>query len=708
MLRPGVFAPSPSPAATSARKANDLPDIPSIHAIDMSDESATDNVWAGNDHPPPGMTTVSHRSRERSEVVEHNANPTEQDAPAVIAGLGEKMQALRSNVCKESASLAAQWRVIAAKTYLARYPLSVVFAWICWLFLAVLLVDSIIIGTRSISMPHYRIIAEEIANSNFHEATDFKRGELLEMRLSKRLFETHLQCLARAITAADDHYGDLPYQSVKEIIDDTVWWAQDECNRLTFTPEVPPTGWYRVWRTLTNTAEVILHRCKDAVGALFKANKRSIPEQDAVGLLSLPLGFRIECSGNSFSICRLFSTVRPSTDAINRLSKQGNFLKQRYLNLRRLVRGLTRIHALGDKARRSIPLMTLLGITTGTIAAWDAILNDNTIGWKICRNSVMCLGAAVLILLAYFRHQRLADNDYFSTSITTTSLIIHVVVVILSVVSVIAQWFSYPYILPRLSEALHDIRRIYFGTSDQGPNEVEAGQHNEPDTDTDESTDKELNGEPNDERVFNESGDHVELACKPASETLKPSSIGINPESPFYQDVQRMREHLHKEQATSKLGPQPFHLKDTSFGGNQDKGVSKSPDGDSGWTIIPQAGSESVGSARLDASHHDEKVIDELTEALTEGEEGESVEGSTKDISKDKTSKSYTGTVKCSVCGIDGLEVSLLPCNNADCPLQWTHLKCAGVVLGAGKPVNQQHLAIWSCPMCGNTVEHAD
>lgn len=192
-----------------------------------------------------------------------------------------------------------------------QYSLSAVLGWLYWLVIALLLLDTVIVGLRSIQLAEDRRIASENNCSSIQDLCYIKHGELLGHSLSSRLFETHPQCLARAISVAHDHFEDLSCQSIGEIVNGTVSWAQDECDKLMFTPNAPPpTGWYRVWRAMAQNAKTVLHRCKDTLHHLFKKKeKRTALEMASVDPFVLPLNYRIECTGGHFLVCKLFSTM---------------------------------------------------------------------------------------------------------------------------------------------------------------------------------------------------------------------------------------------------------------------------------------------------------------------------------------------------------------------------------------------------------------
>lgn len=65
---------------------------------------------------------------------------------------------------------------------------------------------------------------------------DMRLELLLELPLDRgHMFETHSDCLVRAANFADGHYLGITYHKFPKVLNHTVQWAQENCDRLSFT-----------------------------------------------------------------------------------------------------------------------------------------------------------------------------------------------------------------------------------------------------------------------------------------------------------------------------------------------------------------------------------------------------------------------------------------------------------------------------------------
>lgn len=289
----------------------------------MSDDNAAEPARVGTTQPQPEQDPAMQAPALRDLTPEPNGN-VDNTEDRDIEDTAEKSEPVKSIVSSLKASLTAKWHAFVPIIEYAWALWVTILKYVSFLLAMTLLVDLVVAGIMG--MPESSQQVHFIVDNTLRDTIDFKRGELLELRLRQRSFEEHPQCLARAITAAHNHYGDLPYQTVQEIVDDTVWWANDECKRLIFTPAIPVTGWYRMFRVLTDKAGSTLHQYRKAFGSLFgfKKSRASKEKESRPLVLNLvhPLGYKIQCNDKAGAICRLSSTVTRSISRINDLVVQ--------------------------------------------------------------------------------------------------------------------------------------------------------------------------------------------------------------------------------------------------------------------------------------------------------------------------------------------------------------------------------------------------
>jgi len=100
---------------------------------------------------------------------------------------------------------------------------------------------------------HY---ASATASSNVCYLMESRRDKLLSSSLSIRIFETHPECLVRAINTAHNNYYLLPYEDNQEILNDTITWAEEQCAKRAFALQILPHSrdfLSRAWGTVTET-----------------------------------------------------------------------------------------------------------------------------------------------------------------------------------------------------------------------------------------------------------------------------------------------------------------------------------------------------------------------------------------------------------------------------------------------------------------------
>lgn len=254
----------------------------------MGNESATENIRADADHTLPKFD------------LDIPLEPNKNDKAGVTVKIA--MKTARS-----------EGENVVAKIYRARHPLLIVFLTISYLVFKLLWINAGATGVRGILLPSYWRFEDQIYDSTARQLLlQYKRDILQHTRLQSRLFEGHFQCLTRAASVAHDHYDTLPYQYVEDILMETVEWAQDECDRIIFSPspvQVPRNVLLKIWDSVYHSAGTAYYYCKGALKNLGKTNTRCSPKAEPKLELdshSLPDGYLIECN-DDMSRCRLLS-----------------------------------------------------------------------------------------------------------------------------------------------------------------------------------------------------------------------------------------------------------------------------------------------------------------------------------------------------------------------------------------------------------------
>ncbi|KAF2643744.1 hypothetical protein P280DRAFT_546648 [Massarina eburnea CBS 473.64] len=130
-----------------------------------------------------------------------------------------------------------------SKTSQARKPILVIIACITFLLIGLPIMQLGLYGVHGAFTTRYEAeTARYQALKDDHIKDQFVHGRLrslLSMSLDRRYFETHEECLSRAINFADAHYQDVvPYQGYANILNSTVDWAEDNCGKLMFSPQI--------------------------------------------------------------------------------------------------------------------------------------------------------------------------------------------------------------------------------------------------------------------------------------------------------------------------------------------------------------------------------------------------------------------------------------------------------------------------------------
>ncbi|KAF1962170.1 hypothetical protein CC80DRAFT_569875 [Byssothecium circinans] len=226
-----------------------------------------------------------------------------------------------------------------------RRPLFVILACLTWLLIGLINLQLGLHGVIGIFEADLDAAAARYyALKDSHMQDQFVHGRLrslLSQSLHRRSFETHKECLARAITLADAHYLDVvPYQEYPDVLNSTIDWAEDNCGKIMFSPLVHSPH-LKILLRLTVTkmgdvarwvkdagvnivswfADVVIR--KDDVKTLGPAEDVLASQKEAQGiaheLLHMPPSFSLDCSG---PVCRLSYNAPSSSSADRTTSKQ--------------------------------------------------------------------------------------------------------------------------------------------------------------------------------------------------------------------------------------------------------------------------------------------------------------------------------------------------------------------------------------------------
>ncbi|PVI05228.1 hypothetical protein DM02DRAFT_110268 [Periconia macrospinosa] len=122
-------------------------------------------------------------------------------------------------------------------------PITHFFICLAWLHFSLILIGAGFQGLSAEIKLKYALEATRLAAFRGNHAQELfvqrQLESLLEFQLEpNHLFETHRDCLARAANIADAHYLGGHYYEFPEVLNQTVEWAQDNCDRLSFTAAI--------------------------------------------------------------------------------------------------------------------------------------------------------------------------------------------------------------------------------------------------------------------------------------------------------------------------------------------------------------------------------------------------------------------------------------------------------------------------------------
>ncbi|KAF2452026.1 hypothetical protein P171DRAFT_468410 [Karstenula rhodostoma CBS 690.94] len=598
-----------------------------VQADAMNVENATDNVWADASHDPPGENIASTVLPSQRTPIEPSVGSVEQAAR--IKDVADDDQPVeKSNL---STKIYQARKTVAVKVWRARYALLTVFGFLCWLVLTLLMIESAATGVRGVLMPSYRTTTHRLGSIKSEQSLLVSKFEdLQDIHLQKRPFETHLKCLTRAANVAQDHYGDLPYQSYPLVAEYTTRWAQSECDRIIFSPVlIPRSGWHHVWKALTDHAGAAFFRCKDVLDGLMRAKKQRSqkPSSNAQNTaFSLPLGHRLDCNDEE-SFCRLSVVPLGSFPTSGNLSSEEMKLISKRRRILQVINGCKHVRDLVAVVWWLIPWKNLMLIAVQIVnnesmARMGEIPYQKGLFRKIFRVSVVFWLAEAAVVWVFFWHQQFTSKDNFSRTITTITYAVHFGAILLCCVELAATWWARTLFFHRFLWAFRELRTAYSETPEEILRQYQV----------------EYNGSSKSNNDVNPSDSVADLIDKQtvvvegdgADDTSTFPDLHISPGSSLQEDVKLMREHLHRKQAKPKLETKalcPQGVVANSTGSE----YSISPTSDSGWSVLTSSEDEAVMLQKMDDSPDDEELVDDATEAGNMDEEEQPTEDGRED-----------------------------------------------------------------------------
>jgi hypothetical protein len=141
----------------------------------------------------------------------------------------------------------------------AQTPSLTVFACLSWLVLGLLSFELCLHDLSGILETGHKSATarfEALINRRYASLWSNRQLKSLERHpLDGRLFEKHDECLTRAIIYADRQYFLVPYQSDPYVLNGTINWVEDNCARLSFTPQIRRPTANMLLRTFTKVEE---------------------------------------------------------------------------------------------------------------------------------------------------------------------------------------------------------------------------------------------------------------------------------------------------------------------------------------------------------------------------------------------------------------------------------------------------------------------
>lgn len=197
---------------------------------------------------------------------------------------------------------ANQKKAFGVKTLYTRCPLFSIAVVLMWAILSLFAVETSVLGVGGILQHGTKAKVDRLAETDLVYANFY----ILQSRiLSGRLFETHNECLIRAIGYGHASYNGLPYQLYPHVVSQTIMWAENNCARLMFSPQVRTEPFFqRALMTIGHKAARAFQWIKSQIGStLFSTQKTGSAGSQPVNIgqssgptsKQLPRHFSLKC-----------------------------------------------------------------------------------------------------------------------------------------------------------------------------------------------------------------------------------------------------------------------------------------------------------------------------------------------------------------------------------------------------------------------------
>ena len=229
-------------------------------------------------------------------------------------------------------------------------------------------------------------------------------------------------------------------------------------------------------------------------------------------------------------------------------------------------------------------------------------------GWKLLRTLATCFVVEIPFLQAHFWHQQVAEIDKFFTNMTTSNLKLHVLVAFVTVILLLVQWNFRSHVLPGPLSIWNELCAIYLGEP-HGPTHQSSNEQTDDVLNDNDMVDGGGEENASDGPVPEYQEDRSQRAGETTSDVSTPPIHRITPRTSFHEDVKNMREQLHWEQATSKLGLHPSLLQGAPRADSSAVGAPQNPVGGTQWTVVPGDSGDAAGAA---GSTEAEAALDDM------------------------------------------------------------------------------------------------
>ncbi|KAL1592738.1 hypothetical protein SLS60_011154 [Paraconiothyrium brasiliense] len=239
--------------------------------------------------------------------------------------------------------------------------------------------------------------------------------------------------------------------------------------------------------------------------------------------------------------------------------------------------------------------------------------------WTIIGSFATYLLSEVLFMWMYSRHLQMTHEQYRSGTTTAATYAIHFGVIFLCYAELRTVWWTRSSSIHRLLWAFREVRTIYLETLEESIRKIEMEFNGISKFRRDGSTADKSHGE----IILDENAVAEEDR---ADDPFTSAVLHISPDSSLHEDVERMREYLHRKQATLKMKPKSLRPHGVTLREFDDNNLSPSPNSDSGWTVVTSSEYEPVVLPIMDDPHVDDESAGIPTPAISSDEEEQTIE----------------------------------------------------------------------------------